>query len=216
MAPDKNSLIFSVTKRVAQGVFSMLYRIKIEREASLFLRGPAVILPKHQYWTDIPLVSLSFDGPLCFVAKRELFCWPGVRSFLSLLGGVPIDREQSVRTYSSLKYLFNQLRADGKVVIFPEGTYVRNRVGAGKSRLVEMILRFQSQLKESIPFIPMGIRYGERAGWRRQVEVRVGAPLYGEGESATLSLMQRVMEEISRLSGLPIGDCSCLPDRQGL
>ncbi len=188
---------------MAEGIFPVLYRIEMEKEEDFHFNGPAVILPKHQYWTDIPLVGLSFNFPLLFVAKKELFRYPGIKSYLSLLGGIPLDREQSIRTLSSFRYLLSRLKAAEKVVIFPEGTYFRGAVGAGKNRLVEMILRFQSVLRERIPFVPMGIRYGERRGFRRRVEIRIGRPLFGERESDAISLTEQVMEEIGRLCGLP-------------
>jgi 1-acyl-sn-glycerol-3-phosphate acyltransferase len=141
---------------------------------------------------------------LNFVAKRELFEYPLIRNYLFLLGGIPVDRKQSLRTFDSFKYLFSLLRAGEKIVIFPEGTYVRDRVGSGKSRLLQMILRFQAESKHPIPFIPVGIRYGKREGWRRRVEVCIGAPLFAEGEADAISLTRRVMEEISRLCRLPL------------
>ncbi len=199
----RNSLIYSVTQRIAHAIFSVLYKIEIEREAEFPIRGPAVILPKHQYWTDIPLVSLSFRFPLLFVAKRELFRFPGIGSFLRLLGGIPLDRDRSIRTFNAVKFLLFSLKAEEKVVLFPEGTYVLGRVGSGKNRLIQLILGIQSELKERIPFIPMGIRYGERAGWRRRVKIRVGSPLFAGGETEAILLTRRIMEEIGRLSGLP-------------
>jgi len=199
----RNSFIYSVTQRLARIVFSLLYQIETESEGDVFFKGPAVILPKHQYWTDIPLVSLSFRFPLLFVAKKELFRLPGIGSYLSLLGGIPLDRHRSIKTFSAMKYLVSCLKATEVVVIFPEGTYVRGEVGPGKSRLIRMVLGIQSELKQQIPFIPMGIRYGERAGWRRRVEIRVGSPLFAAEESEALSLTGRIMEEISRLSQLP-------------
>ena len=95
------------------------------------------------------------------------------------------------------------MRAGEKIVIFPEGTYFRDGVGSGKSRLLQMVLRFQSELNHQIPFVPVGIRYGERVGWRRRVEVRIGRPLFAERESEAISLTHRVMEEIGRLCRLP-------------
>ena len=199
----RNTVVYSITRKIAQIVFSFFYRIEIERETILPAQSSAIILPKHQYWTDIPLVSLSFHEFLHFVAKKELFRAPGIRSYLSLVGGIPLDRERSIRTLTSFKYLISRLKADEKVVIFPEGTYVRGSVGSGKSRLIQMILQFQSELKAPIPFIPVGIRYGGRMGWRRHVEIRIGPPLFGDGESDALSLTHRAMEQISRLSTLP-------------
>jgi 1-acyl-sn-glycerol-3-phosphate acyltransferase len=162
-----------------------------------------IILPKHQYWTDIPIISLAFKPLLYFVAKRELFQYPFIRNYLSLLGGLPVDRKQSIRTLDSFKTLVSLLRADEKIVIFPEGTYVRNGVGSGKSRLLQMIVKFQSELGHPIPFIPVGIRYGERSGWRRRVEVCIGSPLFAERESDAVLLTHRAIEEIGHLCRFP-------------
>ncbi|MGB7573062.1 MAG: lysophospholipid acyltransferase family protein [Thermodesulfobacteriota bacterium] len=200
----RNSIVYSVTKRLAQLVFSIFYRIETEWKTTLPDRGPMIILPKHQYWTDIPIVSLAFKPLLYFVAKKELFKYPLIRDYLSFLGGLPVDRKQSIRTLDSFKALVSLLRAGEKIVIFPEGTYVRNGVGSGKSRLLEMILRFQSELGYSIPFIPVGIRYGQRLGWRRRVEVCIGSPLFAEKDSDAVPLTHRAIEEISRLCRLPL------------
>jgi len=203
MVLKRNSVIYSVTKGVAHLVFSIFYRIETEKKTTLPDDGPMIILPKHQYWTDIPIISLAFKPLLYFVAKKELFKYPLIRDYLSLLGGLPVDRKQSIRTLDSFRTLVSLLRAGEKIVIFPEGTYFRNGVGSGKSRLLQMILRFQSELGYPIPFIPVGIRYGERSGWRRQVEVCIGAALLAERESDAIPLTHRAMEEISRLCRLP-------------
>jgi 1-acyl-sn-glycerol-3-phosphate acyltransferase len=184
-------------------VFSIFYHLEIERRGTLPDRGPLVILPKHQYWTDIPIVGLSFGPPLYFLAKRELFRYPLVRHYISLAGGIPVDRKQSIRTLDSFKNLLSLLRAAESIVIFPEGTYVREIVGSGKSRLLQMILKFQKELHYRIPFIPVGIRYGKRTRWRRRVEICIGHPLYAEKESDATSLTHQVMEEIGRLCCLP-------------
>jgi 1-acyl-sn-glycerol-3-phosphate acyltransferase len=199
----RNAIIYFGTRWVAQRVLSLFYRIEIRCGDSLPAGGPAVILPKHQYWTDIPLVGLSFPFPLLFVAKRELFRYPVIRTCLSLLGGIPLDRERSVRTLKSFRYLLSRLDGEERIVIFPEGTYFRGTVGPGKHRLLGMILKFQSPSEQPLPFVPVGIRYGERSGWRRQVEICIGSPLFAEGESDAPALTCRVMEEIGHLCRMP-------------
>ena len=199
----KDSLVYVVHRWMARTLFSMVYRIEIEREDHRIIEGPAVILPKHQYWTDIPVVGISFDERLCFVAKQELFRFPGVRSYLRILGGIPLDRNHPIRTLTSFRCLLARLNGAEKAVLFPEGTYVRGKVGPGKSRLIRMILGFQEESGRRIPFIPMGIRYGERKGWKRTIEVRIGHPLFAEKAEDAAELMHRVMEEIGRLSRLP-------------
>ena len=200
----RNSIIYSMTRGITQIVFSLFYRIETEWKITLPDQGPMIILPKHQYWTDIPIISLAFKSLLYFVAKKELFKFPLVRNTLFLLGGLPVDRKQSIRTLDSFKTLVTLLRAGQKIVIFPEGTYFRDEVGSGKSRLLQMILRFQPELGYLIPFIPVGIRYGERSGWRRRVEVCIGSPLFAERDSDAIPLTHRAMEEISHLCRLPI------------
>ena len=115
-----------------------------------------------------------------------------------------MDRERPIKTLASVRDLSSRLKASEKIVIFPEGTYVRGGVGQGKSRLIQTILGFQPELRERIPFIPMGLRYGERTGWRRQVKIRVGRPLFADKESDAGPLTGQVMKEIARLSGLPM------------
>jgi 1-acyl-sn-glycerol-3-phosphate acyltransferase len=200
---ERNPFVYGITKKMAQWVFSIFYRIETEMKTTLPDQGPMIILPKHQYWTDIPIVSLAFKPLLYFVAKKELFEFPLIRNYLFLLGGLPVDRKQSIRTLDSFKTLIALLRTGEKIVIFPEGTYFRQGVGLGKSRLLQMILRFQTELGYPIPFIPVGIRYGERSGWRRRVEVCIGSPLFAEKESDAIPLTHRAMEEISRLCRLP-------------
>jgi len=199
----RNSIVYATTKKIAQIVFSMFYRIETELKITLPDHGPMVILPKHQYWTDIPIISLAFKPLLYFVAKRELFKYPLVRDYLFLVGGLPVDRKQSMRTLDSFRTLVSLLKAGETIVIFPEGTYFRNEVGSGKSRLLQMILKFQSEMGYSIPFIPVGIRYGERSGWRRRVDVCIGAPLFADQGADAIPLTHRAMEEISRLCRLP-------------
>ena len=199
----RNSLVYSITKRTAQMVFPIFYHLEIERRGAPPDRGPVIILPKHQYWTDIPIVGLSFGPQLHFVAKSELFKYPLVRHYFSLGGAISVDRKQSIRTLDSFKNLLSLLREGERIVIFPEGTYFREIVGSGKSRLLQMILRFQKELNTRIPFIPVGIRYGKRLRWRRRVEICIGHPLYAEKESDAPSLTHQVMEEISCLSRMP-------------
>jgi 1-acyl-sn-glycerol-3-phosphate acyltransferase len=206
---NRNSFIYSLTKKIAKVVFSIFYRIEIESEGIFPCNGPVIILPKHQYWTDIPILSIVFTPFLYFVAKKELFQYPFIRNYLLLLGGIPVDRQQSIRTLRSFRSLVSLLRVGEKIVIFPEGTYFRDGVGSGKSRLLQMILSFQEDLKNSIPFVPVGIRYGERTGWRRRVEVRIGHPLSAGKDSDATSLIHQVMEEISHLSRLPHSNADC-------
>jgi 1-acyl-sn-glycerol-3-phosphate acyltransferase len=142
---------------------------------------------------------------LNFIAKQELFVYPLVRHFLSSLGGVPIDRQNPVKNLDSFRYVEKLLKEKEFIVLFPEGTYYPHAVGRGKYRFIERILRFQEKMgwrgERAIPFIPMGIRYDEE-NFRTKVRVKIGQPIYQDGESGGQELTHRIMAEIAELSGL--------------
>lgn len=203
-------MIYGFTKALASLVFRICYRLRVQGTENLPHHGPAIILPKHQYWTDIPIVGLALRPQLHYVAKTELFRIPGVKTFLSLLGGIPVDREKAIKTTDSFRYLSQLIKGTEYVVIFPEGTYYRGHVGKGKSRLIQMILRWQDNretdtvppVEDTIFFIPVGIHYGGK-GLRKTVHVKIGNPLSAEEEAEAPRLTNRIMEDIARLSGLP-------------
>ena len=209
----RNSLVYGFIKTIAAIIFRLCYRLKVKGIENLPHHGPAIILPKHQYWTDIPIVSLALRPQLNYVAKTELFRIPYIKTFISLLGGIPVNRKQTTKTMDSFRYILQLLRGKEYLVIFPEGTYYRGKVGKGKSRLIQMILRWQGHggtndadtMGDQFPFVPMGIHYG-RKGLRKMVTVKIGRPIFAEGENEALCLMNRIIESIARLSGLPRGE----------
>jgi 1-acyl-sn-glycerol-3-phosphate acyltransferase len=205
----RNPLVYGFTKIIAAIVFHLCYRLHIQGMENIPGHGPAVILPKHQYWTDIPIVGLALRPQLNYVAKTELFKFRFVKAFLSLLGGIPVDREKTTKTMGSFRYIQQLLRGKEYLVIFPEGTYYRGEVGKGKSRLIQMILRWQDnrEIEERrsgnhhIPFVPVGIHYG-RKGLRKTVNVIIGRPIFAEATGAP-RLTSQIIESIGLLSGLP-------------
>jgi len=205
----RNPLVYGFFKTIAAITFRLCYRIRVQGVENIPGNGPAIILPKHQYWTDIPIVGLALGPQLNYVAKSELFKFPLVKTFLSLLGGLPVDRERTTKTMGSFRYILQLLRTKEYVVIFPEGTYYRGKVGKGKSRLIQMILRWQDNqetddtrpLGDHIPFVPVGIHYrGKRL--RRTVNVKIGTPIFAEGEEAP-RLTNQIIQNIALLSSLP-------------
>ena len=82
------------------------------------------------------------------------------------------------------------------VVVFPEGTYYKNKMGSGKTGMVRLLV---SRL--SFPLIPVGINYSRR-GFRVLVRVRFGKPIYPHGRVSPNAILDRVMKEIALLSGL--------------
>ena len=81
------------------------------------------------------------------------------------------------------------------LVIFPEGTYFKDRVGPGRPGMIKMI-----RSRMSIPFIPVGINY-TKEGRSTLVRIHYGEPLCDEPTLTTKDFLKQIMNEIESLSG---------------
>ena len=205
MTIRRSNILYKLIRDIGHLYLRLIYRIQVQGRENIPAEGPGVLLPKHQYWTDIPLVALAAWRPVSYIAKQELFAYPGVRHFISALGGIPLDRANPVKTLDSFRHLERLLLGKEFVVIFPEGTYYPRSMGRGKHRLIERILRFQEKKKwegeQALPFIPMGIHYLKKKV-RSEVRVKIGPPLYANGKTEAQEFTRVILEEIARLSGL--------------
>jgi 1-acyl-sn-glycerol-3-phosphate acyltransferase len=191
--------LYRFCRFLAGQTFQRLYRLQVQGLEHLPSQGPVILCPKHQRWEDIPVVGLALTRPLYYIAKVELFRRPLVREFLQSLGGIPLDREAPKATLSSFRALPPLLKQGAAIVVFPEGTYVRHGVGAGKHRLLQLLLKLKSvNGLRPLPFVPVGIVYRPRPpGY--DVCVRVGAPLTVPAARQAMSLTRALMEQIARL-----------------
>jgi 1-acyl-sn-glycerol-3-phosphate acyltransferase len=203
----RNNRLYEIIQKIGSVFLQMLYRIQIEGRENIPSAGPGIILPKHQYWTDIPIVALAVWKPLSYIAKQELFVIPGIRHLMTWMGGIPLDRKNPLKSLDSFRYFESLLPNKDFVVIFPEGTYYRHSMGKGKFRLIERILKIQGKTgvnsEKGIPFIPMGIRY-EKKIFRPQVQVKIGHPIYASGETDGRKFTRRILKEIAMLSGFAV------------
>jgi 1-acyl-sn-glycerol-3-phosphate acyltransferase len=205
VAIRRNNLFYKLVRGIGYSCFGLIYRIQVEGRENIPPKGPGIFLPKHQFWTDIPIVGLAAWRPLSFVAKQELFVYPGIRHILLALGGIPLDRLNPVKTLDSFRHMERILQDGEFMVIFPEGTYYPHSMGRGKHRLIERILRFQEkrgwQEAKPIPFIPMGIRYSEKK-LKPEIRVKIGRPIFADEKIDAQEFTRTIVQEIAELSGL--------------
>jgi 1-acyl-sn-glycerol-3-phosphate acyltransferase len=201
----RSNLLYYLILSIGHLCFHSIYRIHIRGRENIPPEGPGILVPKHQFWTDIPLVGLAVRRPVSYIAKKELFVYPGIRHFLSSLGGIPLDRGNPVRTLDSFRRMEKLLQEKEFFVLFPEGTYYPYTMGRGKHRFVELILRFQEKMgwqgDRAIPFIPIGIRYLEKK-FRREVRVEIGPPVFFLGDSTGEQFTREILGKIAELSGI--------------
>ena len=200
----RSTLIFNLTWAVSHCYFPFKFQVQVEGLPNLPEKGPALLIPKHQQWWDVPLLGAHIPRPLYFLAKQELFELPLVRYWITRLGGIPVDRRSPIKSLKTFRSIIPMLKAENFLVLFPEGTYFPGTVGPGKWRLIQMILGFQQkQDLPAITFIPVGISYrAPGTGGRVSVNLRIGEPLLekdpGRAEPFTETLLAR-MKHLSRL-----------------
>ena len=83
--------IYGVMKVLTAWWCASTFRVEVRGREHIPGQGPVIILPKHQYWTDIPLIGYAFYNiQLNYIAKQELFRIPLISYFLMALGGFPL------------------------------------------------------------------------------------------------------------------------------
>ncbi len=192
---QKKDRICRFVMAFARIALSPFYQIDIEGRERLPRKDAFILLPKHQCWQDIPIIALATPRPLYYIAKYELFKNRFAGWFLGSLGGIPLNRQQPLKSRDSIRAMIQFLKNGEGVVIFPEGTYYKKGMGPGKSGMVRLII---SRL--AFPLIPVGVHY-TKTDFRTSVRVRFGKPIYPDTCVPPSSILSRVMKEIAVLSG---------------
>ncbi len=111
--------IYHLTK----GFFFLFYRHRIFGKQHI-PPGPCILAPNHASFFDPPLVGISCDEEVNFLARGTLFKNRFFRRLISHLNSYPVTG--TVQDLASIKLIILLLQADKKVVIFPEGKRTRD------------------------------------------------------------------------------------------
>jgi glycerol-3-phosphate dehydrogenase (NAD(P)+) len=171
-----NPFVYWIARAILQPFFHIWFRLaRIGRE-HIPATGPVILASNHRSFLDPFVIAVMARRPIYFVAKKELFLFhPVVSWLLSALGAFPIDRgaadQESMATARAI------LERGDVVLMFPEGTRIRpgslGRPRRGVGRLA---------LETGAPVVPVAVIGTEavRRGWRirpHKVRIRAGRPL---------------------------------------
>jgi 1-acyl-sn-glycerol-3-phosphate acyltransferase len=196
--PGRNKGFLQAFKFLVRILLLPFFRLETDGLQNLPRDSAFILLPKHQRWEDIPLLGLATPRPLYYIAKYELFKNALSNWFFSAMGGIPLNRQRPLESRRYLQATIQLLEKGEGVVIFPEGTYYRNKMGPGQTGMVRFVL---SRLK--LPFIPVGINYAVK-GWRTHVRINFGKAFHSDPTLAADAFVSRMMREIAALSGLSL------------
>jgi 1-acyl-sn-glycerol-3-phosphate acyltransferase len=194
--PGRNAWVFYIIKSLARIMLAPFFHIKATGSENLPQDRAFILLVKHQRWEDIPVLSLATSRPLYYIAKYELFKNVLSNWFFISMGGIPINRQRPLESRRFLQATIELLEKGEGVVIFPEGTYYRNKMGPGQTGIVRFV---RSRL--ALPFVPVGINYSSPGG-RILVRINFGKPFYANSTLPADAFVNSMMEKIARLSGL--------------
>ncbi len=199
VVPVKRSTgAYVVTKLALKMLLFPFFRLEVCGLRNLPRDRAFILLPKHQRWEDIPFTGFAIPRQLYFVAKHELFKTTFTDRLFKSLGGIPLNRKKPIESRRYLLSAIRMLEKGEGIVVYPEGTYFRRKMGPGHTGMLRFIL---SRL--AMPLIPVGIRYSLN-GWRIHVRVAIGRITYQRPFEPADRLLIRLMGEMAKLSGYPI------------
>ena len=102
------------------GFFKLVYRVKIVGRENEVTDKPYIVCANHTSLMDVVMLVISFKGQINFMAKKEIFKVPILRSFVKAMGGFPIDRKGS--DVAAIKKTISMLNEGNNIGIFPQGT----------------------------------------------------------------------------------------------
>ena len=181
----------------------MSTRRQVRGRENIPVQGPLLVVANHLSVADPPLLNLSLERQIIFMAKDKLFRFRGLSCFLRGLGAFPVRQGQPDR--KALRQ-GEQLLAQGlALVVFPEGR---------RSRSAELQRSFSGPaliaLRSGAPILPVGITGSEKLEsvvWmlrRPKITVNIGRPFHlppvngkltkKELDECTNYMMERIAE----------------------
>jgi 1-acyl-sn-glycerol-3-phosphate acyltransferase len=159
--------------------------------AHLLPKGPCVLVANHQSMADI-LALMGLPTNFKFVSKGALFRIPLLGFIMKLMRYVPLERGRHSSMTAMMDRCAALLRAQQKILVFPEGTYAPRGY-----RLAFKRGAFKLALDHQVPVVPIvltGTRQlidedGPTFGPRADISIEVKAPILFEGRDEDLTAL---------------------------
>ena len=191
-----NHFVLLVMRIIMTVFFWIYFRMERMGREHIPAEGPVILAANHRSFFDPFVIGTMTRRPVYYVAKKELFGYSRVLSWLlNALGAFPVDRGHGDQeTIETAKVILGQ---GGIVLMFPEGTRIRpgslGRPKRGVGRLA---------LETGAAVVPIAVIGTEdiRNGWRirpRKVRTRAGRALrFPRVEDASPALAGAVTDRI--------------------
>lgn len=115
-------MLYNILVVILKILFIPLFRINIEGLENIDENDKIIVCANHKSLLDPIFLAIALPRDLYFMAKKELFDVPILKSALKFLGAFPVDRFG--RDLKALRYSVSLLKDSKTLGIFPEGTRV--------------------------------------------------------------------------------------------
>ena len=195
---------YYVSRLMVRILLFLLTRRQVRGKGNIPNRGPLLVVANHLSLADPPLLNISLEREVRFMAKAKLFRFRVLSYFMRSLGAFPVHRGRSDR--EALRQAEQVLTQGSILIIFPEGM---------RSRRAQLQHSFSGPaliaLRSGVPVLPVGITGTEklsRQAWlllRPRITVNIGTPFYLTPVSGRLTktklneLTKQIMEHVAEL-----------------
>jgi len=148
-------LAYGFVRALVEGVCRLLWRIKVVHKERVPASGACVLAPSHRSFLDTPFLACVTRRRIRFMGKAELWKYGWSATFLSALGGFPVDRSGADR--AAMRAAEAALSGGEPLGMFPEGT---RRSGPVVEDLHHGVAFVAARM--GVPIVPIGIGGSER------------------------------------------------------
>lgn len=148
---EREEFVYKVTSKWARYVVNSTgSNVKVYGEDNVLKDTPVVYICNHLSDFDIPLLMGYVDAPKGFIAKIEMLKVPVVRTWMTFIHCVFMDRSNLRKSAASIIEGVKIIKNGNSLVIFPEGT--RSKDG----KMLEFKGgSFKLATKAKVPIIPI-------------------------------------------------------------
>jgi 1-acyl-sn-glycerol-3-phosphate acyltransferase len=158
---------YDALRVVCRLVAVWLFGLRVLGRENWPVEGGGLVCSNHQSYFDPPLVGLTCDRRMNYLARDTLFRVPLLAPLIRFLDAIPIDRDGG--GLAGLKETLRRLKAGELVLIFPEGTRTRDgEVAPLKPGFIAVARR------SKVPLVPVGLDGAYQAWPRSAIVPRLG------------------------------------------
>ncbi len=183
-------------------------KLKIEGVENVPKKGGVIVASNHIGAADPPFIGTSVNREFHFLAKKELFKNFFLRTLITNLNSIPVDR--TVLDQRALRTAEEALRKGYGLILFPEGTRSRSGVLAKGKPGVGLLAR-----RAMVPIVPANIENSRGFATlllsSKRLRIRFGEPLdidqiaaYPDDNDGYRAITEIVMTRIRQLGSREI------------